>query len=146
MAYGRKTGGRVFRFAWACDHKELANKADGLCQSCYSKAYGKHHYEQNKPKILKEQRERWRNTRRAAYLKRLYGITPEQYEEMERKFNGTCWICGGKPRTRKLAVDHCHKTGKVRGVLCGSCNRGLQFFRDKPALFRRAADYLEGLL
>ena len=51
-----------------------------------------------------------------------YNLTNEQYEEMFRAQNGLCAICGRAWEKRRLAVDHNHKTGKVRGLLCGSCN------------------------
>jgi hypothetical protein len=59
---------------------------------------------------------------------------------------GRCAICGKVPRSRRLAVDHDHKTGEVRGLLCASgdfgCNKGLGYFNDDPELLRRAYEYL----
>lgn len=61
-----------------------------------------------------------------------------------------CKICGeeGFLMNRRvksaLNVDHCHKTGTIRGMLCHNCNRGLGLFQDNPELLRKAADYLEG--
>lgn len=54
-----------------------------------------------------------------------------------------CDICGNVDRDRALAVDHDHKTGALRGYLCGHCNRGLGFFRDSPTLMRKGAEYIE---
>lgn len=74
-----------------------------------------------------------------------YGITNEQYQEMLKSQNGTCKICKG-PETmkgRSLAVDHCHTTGQVRGLLCGKCNQGLGSFRDSPELLGSAVQYIE---
>ena len=65
-------------------------------------------------------------------------ITPEQYEAMPQ----VCVICGG---TERLRVDHSHRTGRVRGLLCDPCNKGLGFFRDDPTLLLRASDYLLGV-
>jgi len=81
--------------------------------------------------------------RRDYTLQKKYGITLAQYERMLGKQGGGCAICGRVAKTRSLNVDHCHRTGAVRGILCHSCNRGLPFFRDNPALFRKAAEYLE---
>lgn len=63
---------------------------------------------------------------------------------------GACALCGKVPgedpergRNQKcLHVDHDHKTGKIRGLLCSSCNRGLGYFGDDPVVLRRAAEYL----
>ena len=52
-----------------------------------------------------------------------YGITERQYRLMLRRQKGRCSICGTLPKKRRLAVDHCHLTGRVRGLLCYHCNR-----------------------
>lgn len=74
-----------------------------------------------------------------------YGITNEQYQTMLESQNGTCKICKQHEtmRGRGLAVDHCHATGKVRGLLCGKCNQGLGSFRDNPELLGAAIQYIE---
>lgn len=63
---------------------------------------------------------------------------------IEENYGGEeCWICGAERKTRRLHIDHDHKTGKIRGLLCHRCNRGLEYFRDKPDRLRDAAVYLE---
>lgn len=63
-------------------------------------------------------------------LKKLYGITVEQYNEMLESQGGVCAIChDNNIRELKLAVDHDHETGKVRGLLCDRCNRGIGLLR-----------------
>lgn len=86
---------------------------------------------------------------RSIDLKKMFGITIEQYDEMLRDQGGVCKICGeaerradGAGRYTNLSVDHCHSTGRVRGLLCSSCNRGLGFFKDRPDLIDAAAAYL----
>lgn len=76
-----------------------------------------------------------------AWLKR-YGITITDYEALLHKQNGKCAICGQKSKDHTLAVDHCHRTRRVRGLLCSQCNQGLGRFKDKPELLRRAIAYL----
>lgn len=79
------------------------------------------------------------------YVERTYGITAEQYEMLYKAQGGRCAICRrATGAARRLAVDHDHKTGEVRGLLCKPCNRyGLGMFaRDNPEVFDRAADYL----
>lgn len=79
-------------------------------------------------------------------LSSLYGLTPEDYGEMLGEQKGGCSICGTKEPggARKVfAVDHCHKTGKIRGLLCAVCNLGLGKFKDSPELLYAAIQYLE---
>src|ERR1035437_6171270 len=69
---------------------------------------------------------------RRAYLKRMFNITLEQYENMVKSQGDCCAICG-KHRTKngkRLAVDHCHATGNVRALLCSLCNKSLGGFKD----------------
>lgn len=80
---------------------------------------------------------------REAHLHRVFGMTSAEYDAMSEAQGGTCAICQAPCHTgRRLAVDHDHQTGRVRGLLCGRCNRGLGLFFDRPDLMRRAADYL----
>lgn len=79
------------------------------------------------------------------YVERTYGITAEEYKILYDAQGGRCAICRrATGATRKLAVDHDHKTGEIRGLLCKPCNRyGLGMFaRDNPEVFDRAAAYL----
>lgn len=79
------------------------------------KARDAQYYKENRAAILTKTR--------AAHLKRCYGVTVLWYEEMLAKQDGRCAICKKAHRTgRRLAVDHCHKTGKVRWLLCVGCN------------------------
>ena len=77
------------------------------------------------------------------HLKHLYGITAEEYAQMLEQQQGVCAICNRPPGKRRLHVDHCHKTGKIRGLLCLRCNRVLGFMRDDPQLLHAMADYVE---
>lgn len=72
-------------------------------------------------------------------LKSRYGITSEDYAEMLKSQNSLCLIC---EEEKPLHVDHCHSTGKVRGLLCHSCNNGLGCFKDSSERCLKAADYL----
>ncbi|MFG3137664.1 endonuclease VII domain-containing protein [Streptomyces sp. NPDC048211] len=78
-----------------------------------------------------------------ASVQRTYGLKPGQYEQLYEAQGGTCAIC---PRatgaTRRLSVDHDHKTGEVRGLLCRPCNDMLGHARDDWAMFAKAARYL----
>ena len=78
---------------------------------------------------------------RNSRLKGKYGISLDQYENMEKSQNKKCLICEEETK-RNLAVDHCHETGKVRGLLCMNCNTGLGHFKDNKELLERALKYL----
>ena len=73
-------------------------------------------------------------------MKTLYGIGIKDYERMFKKQKGKCAICGAKKD--RLDIDHCHKTKKVRGLLCGSCNKALGLMKDNVQFFSNAIKYL----
>lgn len=75
-------------------------------------------------------------------LKRKYGLTLEDYQVLFEQQNGVCAICKETESYRMLAVDHNHETNKVRGLLCGNCNRALGLFRDSPSLLQIAKEYV----
>lgn len=83
---------------------------------------------------------------RKSQLKLSYGITLEEYDLLLEQQDHSCAICKTKTPTGKwkvFAVDHCHITGNVRGLLCNECNRGMGLLRDDPDLLRKAAEYLD---
>ncbi len=82
---------------------------------------------------------------RAYALMRLYGITPEQYNELLERQSGGCAICAKSPDTegQSLAVDHDHKSGEIRGLLCRYCNHRVVGRHTDADLLRRMADYLD---
>lgn len=81
-------------------------------------------------------------------LKKAYGITLKEYEQLLSKQNGKCAICNidnnGKYRNkpRAFAVDHCHSTGKIRGLLCSDCNTGIGLLKDNINYLQLAIKYL----
>lgn len=81
-------------------------------------------------------------------LKKAYGITLDQYNEMLNKQDGKCMIClvdnnsFYKKKPRAFAVDHCHTTGKIRGLLCNDCNVGIGLLKDNIDLLNNAIKYL----
>ncbi|MET7691131.1 endonuclease VII domain-containing protein [Streptomyces sp. NPDC005483] len=79
---------------------------------------------------------------RQGHLKRHYGLTEAERDEMVASQMGLCVICLKAPAVH---VDHCHKTGRVRGVLCFNCNSAIGKLGDDPDAVRRAAAYLEGI-
>lgn len=112
------------------------------------------YYETHSEKVKKYSREwrkanplkaKLRDQRKGA---RLYGITLEQRDELEKTQDGKCAICGKEEtatirgKVKRLAVDHCHQKNQVRGLLCDRCNRGLGFFLHNEALLVKASEYL----
>lgn len=81
---------------------------------------------------------------RDARLRRLYGITAEDYARMGRRQRWRCAICGRPPYPAgtRLVVDHCHETGRVRALLCHTCNTALGLMGDKAERLDAAARYL----
>jgi hypothetical protein len=82
------------------------------------------------------------------HLRVNFGMTMEDYLRMVDAQGGKCVICqevpvGGRGILRKLAVDHCHTTGRVRGLLCGNCNTALGLFRESPDRMLSAISYLK---
>jgi hypothetical protein len=77
-------------------------------------------------------------------------MSSEEYEDMFLKQDGKCAICSRtyghkskKGNEARLAVDHCHDTDKIRGLLCNRCNRGIGLFQDNITLFEKAILYLK---
>jgi len=141
---------------------------DGLqiwCRKCKAagtkRAYQKNHthHRAKQAEWNKANRAHIRNSDRARvakdpdYYRRIqlrckFGITVEDYDAMYAKQAGVCGICG-KPETRKvkgtlchLAVDHDHETGKIRGLLCSKCNRGIGLLQDDIQLLSKAVAWL----
>lgn len=123
--------------------------------------YHKDYYQRNKDKIAAQQKayrkttDKWRGSNREAVLDRYYakyGLDYAKYLAMSEAQEHKCAICNQEeintdPRTnrvRRLAVDHCHATGKIRGLLCFACNRALGGFKDSQDLLASAINYLKG--
>jgi Recombination endonuclease VII len=94
--------------------------------------------------------ERSHLSQRQRNLKHRFGVDLEWYEEQFKKQNYSCAICESKTNkttgTREFwnfSVDHCHDSGKVRGILCNNCNRALGLLQDSAELLQRAKNYLE---
>ncbi len=109
-----------------CEHR-ITPKRD--CRDCRA-AISRAHY--------RRYPERDRNRR----LKKMFGISLEEYNQLLAAQGGGCAICGTKPKNRALHVDHNHKTGDVRGILCWWCNGLVGKLRDRPELADACATYL----
>lgn len=109
------------------------------------RAYGRQFYQDNKERLdlkAKEYRSKYPEKKKNTALKTKFGITLDYYNELLNKQNGVCAICF-KTDKRSLAVDHCHKTGRIRGLLCGKCNKALGLLNDDLATIEKIKDYLK---
>lgn len=108
----------------------LHNRACKAC--CTLKAY---EWRSKNPEAVKK-------TRRKAKLKKYYGISLDEYDKMLANQNGVCAVCSKEHTRRPLNVDHCHSTGKIRGLLCDKCNMALGLLEDSKEIIQNLERYL----
>lgn len=108
-------------------NRSARNGRQSYCKPCHNRK-------------MKEYADKKYGSRKNFLLKHRYGITEERLQELLWKQTGLCAICD---RRQASHVDHDHKTGKVRGLLCFKCNGGLGKASDDPAVLRSALGYLE---
>lgn len=128
-------------------YKRKTGKLDSWCRECNSKA-SNNWRNKNRKKHNKSSRDWAKNNpdhkRNTRYLY-AYGITLEQYNNILNKQNECCAICVRHKSAfkRNFAVDHCHLTKKVRGLLCEECNKGIGHFKDSRIRLTNAVLYLK---
>lgn len=123
---------------------------DGLnsyCRDCMKqyRVDNRDHIKTYLQKHRAENPEKWKEyDRKHGRTKRLnkHGLTRESFNQLVKQQDGKCLICQEVP-SDILVMDHCHETGKFRGLLCRKCNAAIGQLYDDPELLRRAADYLE---
>ena len=132
------------------ENRKAANNRYSKAHAEKRRAYSRARYWRKRDEIIAYNKERRScpiasRAERDWWLRRDFGITLADYERMLEEQSGGCAICRATVSSNgsRLAVDHCHSTGTVRGVLCLSCNHGLGRFKDDPRRLRRAAEYLE---
>jgi len=135
-------------------HKDITNKDGhgGTCKTCvaeYKKIYNAS--PENRKRRNKRLR-KWtklaksKDARRALDRLKKYGLTQDAHAELLKNQNYKCAVCGATKENslgNVLHVDHCHKTGKVRGLLCDRCNKGLGMMRDSIVNIKSLVVYLE---
>lgn len=124
------------------------------CKHCRQLIWSRRYYAANRERAkaatyswTRRNKDAYARTVKNSKLKRFFGIDLAEYGRMLAAQNGVCAICRrinrGKFARNPLGVDHCHKTGKVRGLLCHQCNFAIGQAGDDPMVLRAAADYLE---
>jgi len=122
----------LFAYSPSCKHNR-----DSICNDCKREVGRK--YSKENPTSKEQMRKK--------LLKRFYNMTLEDYSLLLNKQDNKCAICAihieeyGKD---SFVVDHCHSSGKVRGLLCQQCNTGLGMFKDNPNSLQTAIEYLKG--
>jgi hypothetical protein len=122
--------------------KENPDKVRAMAKDRYHNHPNSEKHKEEVMRWKSENSERNKAHIRAANLKRNYGITIAEFDAMLLGQGGVCKICGGDNSGKVLHVDHNHRTGNIRALLCGPCNVGLGSFKDDVERIMRAAEYL----
>ena len=114
------------------------------------KRYRERHAEKIKKRNKEYNEEKRMTVIKNRNLKKTFNLTLEEYNLLKQSQGGVCKLCKKEETgvsklgyTKALAVDHCHDTGAIRGLLCSKCNRGLGYFKDCTDLLKRAILYIE---
>lgn len=126
------------------DYDRKRNGKRSNCRECERKS------DKRTPEQLREKTRKWRENNkdilpysyRRWSLKTYYGLTEEEYNEKLSSQNGVCALCSSPPTTKNLAVDHCHSTDKIRGLLCANCNTALGLVKENTDILSKMIDYL----
>lgn len=137
-------------------HPERVHSAKGLCKECYRKLLIARNPQvaianRARAKRWKENnQERYALLGKAKHLRRKFGITLIEYQNLLDSQRGVCFLCKNpekiknhiSKKTSSLAVDHCHKTGKIRGLLCFKCNTTIAHIENNPDIYQIIRGYL----
>ena len=124
----------------SCFHKQTTKSRgyQSYCISCRKQR------QESKAKYLGE--DAWAKLNRKYYLKSAYGLSLEDYDKLLESQDYSCKICKTNEKgvyKGTLFVDHCHSTGKIRGLLCHHCNTALGKFKDSETILQNAIEYLK---
>lgn len=107
-----------------------------------TKCYNKKRYNRRIKNYPEREKARSKESSIRSKLKSKYNLTLEEYNQMSEAQNHRCKICGKESKNKRLAVDHCHITGRVRSLLCSNCNTGIGQFKESPMILQSAMNYL----
>lgn len=109
----------------------------GVIKFCSTKCY----HTNRKQNALTPEEKKEKNILYQAKFK--YNLTETEYKNLMNSNDGTCDICENKFKSKNdKHIDHCHNSGKIRGILCNTCNQGLGYFKDSLPLLNNAINYL----
>lgn len=111
-------------------HRNTSDKLRSECKVCWNKSSLDYYFNNKQSRVAQ---------RKDYHYRSKYGLTKEEVEKLKEDQNFKCMICEDEVN---LVVDHCHKTGKVRSLLCNLCNQGLGSFKDDPKIIDKASAYL----
>lgn len=143
----RRASGVLRRNCKTCHRLEAAvrEKADPVAHAARVRRYRAANMERERERS-RAYRKRRPDVGEKARIKYKYGLTSEAFEALWFSQGGCCKICRlPEPETsrRRLVIDHCHNSSRIRGLLCNNCNALLGMARDNPEVLRRGAAYLE---
>lgn len=121
-------------------YKRTTDVYKAHCKECYRKKQIEKYHELPLEKQKYRRRNRNSEYHREYKLKTKYGLTTEQFSAMIVEQNSSCKICNAT--LDKPQIDHCHKTGKVRGLLCRSCNTSLGLLKENTDTLRSMINYI----
>lgn len=145
-----KTQSGQFKYKCKCSCGNEIVVAGGSLKTNNTKSCGCYSKDMARTRLYKhgrsdKSRDDYYDYHREYHIKRKYGLSIDQYNDMICAQDGKCVICGYLFGQRKgdISVDHCHSTNKVRGLLCDLCNRGLGYFKDDVQALSNAINYLK---
>lgn len=148
----RKCGETKPGTEFALDRNKPCGRATDRCKACTAE-YGRWYRAEHPERVRQSRTKSYAKnatTARTYRLKKLYGMTRAEYEAMHAAQEGRCAICNREEtglsnkadRARGLSVDHCHDSGRIRGLLCGRCNSAIGLLNHDGDLLRSAIAYL----
>jgi hypothetical protein len=133
-----------------CTQERTNNRSPEILKKYYYSDKGKKYFKKYRnSEVNRAIQNRWkkkdyekRPEQYFEYNLKRYNITADEYWQMFEEQNGVCKVCNEEPGDKKLAVDHCHDTGEVRGLLCSRCNTALGLLREDKNIMKSLMEYI----